>query len=372
MMTDTSTRSQPHDADISTTSSVRSSKTWLGSHRHLNMSGAWIIVLGVAAAWLYIQGSSTNLFTFNSCLIAVLGAIGLNLLMGTAGQVSIGNSAFMAVGAFGCVFTMRLGAPFPWDMLAGAVIAAACGAIVGLPALRLRGLHLALATLAAFYIVYYLGTQYELHARGAGSGGFTFNPLFQSRGLVGGQRDWTLLLWAIVSVSIVLAVRLENGKAARAWRLIRDHETAAPAIGIAVTRYKMSAFVLSSGLVGLSGALMGEISGSVSADEFTLFLGISYIAMVVIGGLDSVGGAIAGAFIVTSLPTLVPQVMASVLGAQTAASKGGAIAEVVYGSLVVLFVTVSPEGLSGWATSIVAGARRRLRRHLLASRNRAL
>jgi branched-chain amino acid transport system permease protein len=307
-----------------------------------------LALMAISTFYFTTKASSANLFTFNSCLLAAFGAIALNVLMGTAGQVSIGNSAFLAVGGFATIFFMRLGLPFPADVIAAGVAAGVAGLIVGLPALRLRGLQLALATLAAFYIVYYLGNEYQSKAKNAGSGGFSINPLFQSKGLVGGQKYWAWMLFGLTALLIVLAVRVTKYRSGREWRLIRDHETAAPALGIAVTRSKMTVFALSSVVIGIQGGLTVYLTGSVAADEFTLLLAVSYIAMVVIGGLDSIAGAVIGAAIVTALPTVVPHVVSSIIGAQRAAQKGASISEIVYGLLVVIFVTSSQRGIVGW------------------------
>lgn len=309
---------------------------------------AGLAVMAISTFYFATKASSANLFTFNSCLLAAFGAIALNVLMGTAGQVSIGTSAFLAVGGFSTIFFMRLGLPFPADVIAAGLAAGVAGLIVGLPALRLRGLQLALATLAAFYIVYYLGNEYQSKAKNAGSGGFSINPLFQSRGLVGGQRYWAWMLFGLTALLVILAGRVTRYRSGREWRLVRDHETAAPALGIAVTRSKMTVFALSSVVIGIQGGLTVYLTGSVAADDFTLLLAVSYVAMVVIGGLDSIAGAVIGAVVVTALPTVVPHVVSSIIGAQQAAQKGASISEIVYGLLVVVFVTSSQRGIVGW------------------------
>jgi branched-chain amino acid transport system permease protein len=311
------------------------------------------MLLGITAmtlitVYFVTEASSANLFTFNSCLLAAMGAIALNALMGTAGQVSIGNSAFLMVGAFATVFFYRLGLPFPADVLCAGLAAGVAGGIVGLPALRLRGLQLALATLAAFYIVQYLANQYQSKASNAGSGGFNITPLYQSKGLVGAQKYWAVTLLVVTSVLVVIASRAVRHRSGRAWRMIRDHEAAAPALGIAVTRSKMIVFALSSIVIGIEGGLTAYLTGSVIVDNFTLLLAVSYIAMVVIGGLDSIAGAVIGAAIITALPTVVPKLVSHVIGAQSAAQKGASISQILYGLLLVVFVTSSPRGIIGW------------------------
>lgn len=306
-----------------------------------------IALLTAVTAYYVTEASSFHLFVLNTCLLAVIGAVALNLLMGTAGLVSIGNSAFMAVGAFSAVWVTQASLPFPLDLIAAAISAALAGVIIGLPALRLRGLHLALATLAGFFIVSYFATVYQSKAKGGGSGGFHIPVLFQDQGFVGGQQYWAGTLLVIVALVLVAANRLASHRSGRAWRMIRDHEIVAHTVAIPVTRYKMLAFAISSALIGFQGALAAHLSGSVAVDAFTLGLAISYIAMVLIGGLDSVLGAVIGAFLVTALPTLVPIFITAVVGQLKSASQGPAFAEIIYGLLVIVFITSSPQGIVG-------------------------
>lgn len=322
--------------------------------RKLQIGSVWLGILALIAitAYFVAEGSAFHLYVLNTCLLAVFGAIALNLLMGTAGLVSIGNSAFLAAGAFSAVFAIKSGIPFPADLAVAAVVAAAVGMVIGLPALRLRGLHLALATLAGFFIVTYFANEYQSKAKGGGSGGFFVSVLYQSQGLTGGQQYWAWTLLVLVGVLILGATRLDRGRSGRAWRMIRDHEIVAHTLGIPVTRYKMSAFAISSAVIGFQGALAAHLSGSVSVDQYTLGLAIAYIAMVLIGGLDSVLGAVIGAFLVTSLPTIVPAVITTALGTTTTAIRVPAIAEIIYGLLVVLFITSSPQGIVGLLRAI--------------------
>jgi branched-chain amino acid transport system permease protein len=322
---------------------------WLSRLRALPVRPAWFGIAGLALITGYYvsEASAFHLFILNTCLLAVIGAVALNLLMGNAGQVSIGNSAFLAVGAFSAVFAVRSGIPFPGDLGVAAVVAAAAGAVIGLPALRLRGLHLTLATLAGFFIVQFFATYYQTHTRGGGSGGFFIPVLFQDQGYVGGQQYWAWTLLVVVALLILVATRLGAERSGRAWRIIRDHEIAAHTLGVPVTRYKMLAFAISSGLIGFQGALAAHLSGNVSIESFTLGLAIGYIAMVLIGGLDSVLGAVIGAFLVTALPTVVPIAVTALLGRLPIAGLGPALAEILYGLLVIVFIVSSPQGIVG-------------------------
>jgi branched-chain amino acid transport system permease protein len=326
----------------------------LGRVRRVPIRPAWygVAALAVITAYYVAEGSAFHLFLLNTCLLAAIGAIALNLLMGTAGLVSIGNSAFLAVGAFSAVFAVKSGVPFPGDLVLGAVVAAAAGVVIGLPALRLRGLHLALATLAGFFIVQYFATLYQSKGKGGGSGGFFVPVLFQGQGFTGGQQYWAWTLLVIVGLLVLVATRLSAERSGRAWRMIRDHEIVAHTLGIPVTRYKMIAFALSSALIGFQGALAAHLNGSVSVDQYTLALAIAYIAMVLIGGLDSVLGAVIGAFLVTALPTVMPILLTSVLGRLPIARQGPAVAEILYGVLVIVFITSSPQGIVGLLRNI--------------------
>jgi len=152
-------------------------------------------------------------------------------------------------------------------------------------------------------------------------------------------------------VVIIGASVITKGKVGRSLRIIRDHELAAPAFGVNVTRNKLIVFGLGFAVIGLQGGLTAYYSGLVTIDSFTLLLTIQYLAMVIIGGLDSIPGAVIGAFIVTILPTLITNLLSSSLGA-AATVKGPQIATIVYGVLVIIFVTSSAGGIVGWTRSI--------------------
>jgi branched-chain amino acid transport system permease protein len=347
------------------------SERGLAQLRRVRIRSVWygIAILAAITAYFVVEGSAFHLFVLNTCLLAVIGAVALNLLMGTAGLVSIGNSAFLAVGAFSAVFALKSGIPFPGDLVFAALAAAAAGLVIGLPALRLRGLYLALATLAGFFIVGYFANEYQSKAKGGGPGGFFVPVLYQAQGFIGGQQYWAWTLLVVAAVVILGATRLSADRSGRAWRMIRDHEIVAHTMGIAVTRYKMAAFAISSALIGFQGALAAHLSGSVTIENFTLGLAIAYVAMVLIGGLDSVLGAVIGAFVVTGLPTAVPLVITAVSGPLSTASQAPALAVIIYGLLVIVFITSSPQGIVGLlrnlrrsrlATTAVTNLRRRV------------
>lgn len=305
-----------------------------------------VIIPVLLLLWAGASGlSQVNMFLVASVLLACIGAIALNLLMGTLGQVSLGTAAFLAIGAFGAYALLAAGVPFPLDVVGASLAAGIIGILFGLPALRLRGLYLALATLAAYFVVFYFVDLYQEHSP-YGSG-FLIQPLFSSFGSEASLQYWCGLLLVIVAVEVVAAAHLSAGRAGRAWRVVRDHETAAPALGINVLRVKLTTFALTSCLMGLQGALTFHLTGSVSDDQFTFALSVSYLAMIVIGGLDSVAGAIIGAAIVVLLPTLVPELIARIAPSSAAVSQGPALAEIAYGALLVIFIVIAPDGIVG-------------------------
>jgi branched-chain amino acid transport system permease protein len=308
--------------------------------------GAGIIVLALltlafTTTWSYYA------FTFDTILLAVLGAVALNLLMGTAGLVSIGNAAFLEAGAFATLIFLRMGVPFPLTVILAGAASAAIGIVIGLPAMRLSGIYLALATLAGFFIITYFANEYQTYAKGGGAGGFVIPALYASKGLTGSVNYWAWTLFVLVALLLVVCARMSRWRAGRAWRLARENETAARALGIRVPRYKMMAFALSSAIIGVEGGLTLYFSGSVSTDDFTLTLSVSYVAMVLIGGLDSIAGAVIGAAAVTALPVIVPKVLNGVLGSQNAASYSSAVSEIIYGVLIMVFIISSSQGLVG-------------------------
>jgi branched-chain amino acid transport system permease protein len=318
--------------------------------------GRWTLPVGLVLLALVtllatVVLSIANLSVFDSVLLACLGAIALTVLTGTAGQVSIGNSAFLAVGGFATIWALRAGIPFPADIIVATVVSAVVGLIVGLPGVRLRGLELALATLAAFFIVSWATNQYETDTPGA-SAGFNLPTLFESKGLSAGGKYWAWLLYVILGLVIIGAYRLRRGKLGRALRIIRDHELVAPSLGIPVTRYKLLLFAGSSAVIGLQGSLFAYFLGSVTSGTYTLTLAIQYLAMVIIGGLDSIPGAILGAAIVTVLPTLLTSVLTPIMGTQ-AAIDAPQIASISYFALLIVMLAVAPEGLAPWGSRAV-------------------
>ena len=321
-----------------------------------------IAVIVVVVAFYSATGTSYSLYLVDTILLAAIGALALDLLMGTGGQVSIGNAAFLALGAFATVWASRAGVSAPVDVLIGGGVCAVGGLIFGLPALRIRGMYLALATLAAFYIVTFIGNKYQSDTVGAG--GFYLKPWFKGT-LTHQHVIWAWLLSGVLAATIMLAGWLRTGRSGRAWRMIRDHEVAASMMGIPVARYKLILFVISSALIGIEGGLAAHFTSSVSADAYTLGTSIAVIAMILIGGLDRQAGALVGALIVTMLPIYVPDVLNMLLSSSAARNDAAGYAQMIYGALIMVFIIAAPQGIvgllgAGWrrAVSLVTSSTR--------------
>jgi len=166
----------------------------------------------------------------------------------------------------------------------------------------------------------------------------------------------------VASISTVRAW-LRTGRSGRAWRMIRDHEVAAPMMGIPVARYKLLVFVISSALIGMQGALTAHFVGSLSYEAFTLNLAISYIAMILIGGADSQAGPLIGAVLVSTMPTFVPDLVSRFAGGSVSAVHTAAYSQITYGALIIVFIVFAPRGVNGWFVDIAAWSRRKVSTH---------
>lgn len=311
---------------------------------------ATLLILAGVTAYVALFLPQDTIYQYNTFLIYGIVALALNLLMGTAGQVSLGTAGFLAAGAFTAVFFYRAGVWFPFDVILAAIVGAVIGLIVGVPSLRLRGIYLALGTLAAYETIIWAANDYQTAK--TGPAGFIILPLFTSAGLVRQQEYWAVVLFALLAVAMIIFARISMSRAGRAWRMIRDHEAAAPALGIRATRYKLQAFIISSAVTSACGALLLHFTGSATVDSFTLDLTVAFIAMIFVGGIDSVIGAVIGAGIITALQQLVPRLLASVTS--NGSTVGGNLAVIIYGALVVILVTRSPGGVAGWLRELGA------------------
>ena len=283
------------------------------------------------------------IFNMNMIGIAVVGAIGIDLLAGCAGQLSMGHAAFLAIGAYSygvLTQTYHVGV-IPGLVLSG-LISAFIGLLVGIPSLRLKGLYLALATMGFVFIVEALIKHMQWLTRGVRG-----LPISQAH-ILGVALDSDIRLYfVVVTVAVLMTFigrLLLDSKPGRAFIAIRDSDVAAEASGINLTVYKCLAFAISSFYAGVAGALYALAVGLISPENFGIMLSIQYLVMIVVGGAGSIYGAILGAVFMTLLPEAIRNAK-HVLPESMAIS--GYFQMIIYGLTMLAFIVFEPRGLYG-------------------------
>lgn len=279
-------------------------------------------------------------------LLASIGALSLMLLTGYAGQISLGHAGLIAAGAFTTgILAREIHAPFWVTLPASALTGVVLGFIFGLPSLRLRGLYLAVSTLALHFIVIYLGGEYETK-RGFSTGIVVDPPSLGGFALRDG-RAWYFALLAAAAACLFICINLLRSRSGRAWQALHTRETVAEALGIGIARYKLLAFVISSAMTSVAGCLFAYYRGFVSIEAFDLFLSIQYVAMIIIGGMGSLLGAILGAAFVVVFPYVIEALLHLLPNVQRLAGDIFAVNYASFGVVMILFLVFEPLGLVG-------------------------
>jgi len=327
----------------------------------------WIIA-AVAAVVLVEASNAFLLLMIGTIVIYSISAIGLTWLMGRAGLVSIGNAAIMGVGAY--ITAIASAKPvisdFPIPILLSAVGGMVAGLIVGLPGLRIRGIYLAISTLALQYFVTFAGSEYE-QLSGQPSG-LVVTPLSIAGHTFLYGRGLVLILLAFLGLTVLLVRSVLRQGPGRMFGAIKESEIAAAAIGVNTTRWKLAAFVGSSAVIAVAGSLFAYYTEVVDSATFSLDFAITFIVIIIIGGMGSIPGAIVGAVIVVGLPHLLTMVTSSLPQAgigQWLQSNVFYINEGLFGFLLLLVIIYQPDGLAA-ATQAWPGLRHlppRLKRH---------
>lgn len=282
----------------------------------------------------------------NQVGIATIGAIGLNILVGYTGQISLGQGGFMAVGAYTAgILTARFGLPWYASTLVACLVTAAIGAVFGIPSLRLKGLYLAIATLAAQEIILWIVT----HWRGLTGGVDALvvpNPtLFGIQ--INSDFDFYWIIWALAGVTAMATINLFRTHYGRAFVAIRDQDIAAEVMGVDLFKYKLLAFAVSSFFIGMAGALTAHYRSIVTWERFTIDVSVLYLAMIIIGGLGSVPGSLFGATFITLLPAFLSNLGRSVKGFFPGIDFIlPFIQQGAFGIVIILFLILEPEGLN--------------------------
>lgn len=280
----------------------------------------------------------------NQVGIAVVGAVGLNILTGYTGQISLGQGGFLAVGAYTSgLLVARAGVPTLGAVVIAVLFTALVGALFGLPALRLKGLYLAIATLAAQFIILWVVRNWDVVTGGVDSLFVSDPELFGFA--LGSDFRWYWVIGGCAALAVVTGRNLFRTGVGRAFMAIRDQDIAAEAIGVNLTRYKVVAFAVSSAYVGLAGALTAHWTNIVTFERFTLSVSILYLAMIIVGGLGSTLGSVLGAMFMIVVPSLLKQGAQNLEGSFLARQLP-AVELFVFGLVIVLFLVFEPRGLA--------------------------
>ncbi|MCC5950698.1 MAG: branched-chain amino acid ABC transporter permease [Acidimicrobiia bacterium] len=325
-------------------------------------------VLVAAVLWLItpLQVGDAWLFILNFIAVFAIGGIGLNLLTGFAGQVSLGHAFFLGVGAYAAAwFGGQQELPLVlWLPIAG-LVGAAIGALVGPIALRLSGHYLAIVTLALLFIGEHIflewtsvtgGTRGVRVNAGLSIGPVDFTALDVAGTTYSREQGLFWLLWGLVALAAVLAFNIVRTRPGRALQAIRDRDTAAEVIGVNITRYKVGVFAISSAYAAIAGGLYGAaLLRSVRPEQFGDFngilLSITFIAIIIVGGMGTTVGAILGSFVVVGLPRVIERFSGDLPFLIQGAGDSGLIRvsqfnNMLFGLLIIVFLLVEPMGIA--------------------------
>jgi branched-chain amino acid transport system permease protein len=311
-----------------------------------------IAIAVILAVFYVIVPLTASEYVFQAVLlpsmILALGAIGLNLLVGYCGQISLGTGAFMAVGAYAAYnLSVRVpGLNLLLVFLLSGGIAAAVGVLFGIPSLRIKGFYLAVATLAAQFLMDWLFLRIKWFTNYNSSGSVSAPTLDIFGYVFASATQKYMLTLAIVTVLTIVAKNLVRGRIGRAWMATRDMDIAAEIIGIKPLTAKLSAFAVSSFYAGVAGALWGFIYlGAWEPAAFDINRSFLLLFMVIIGGLGSILGSFLGAAFITLLPLVLNQAPAA-LGFPLSTAVTAHLELMIFGALIIFFLIVEPHGLA--------------------------
>ncbi len=318
----------------------------------------WFLVLGVVLMLLLPQMSLGGEYLVSEYALSMLitigifgiAALGLNILVGFSGQISLGHSAFFGFGAFASAWINNsFEIPVFWSIPLAGLMTTAVGMIVGIPAARIKGLYLAIATLASQFILE------DFFARAEWFTGGTAGALANSFSIFGyevlGDRSYIYVVLAYVVVMYALAANLMRTRDGRAMIAVRDHYLSAEMMGINLTKYRILSFGISSFYAGIGGALWGHYLSFVSVEGFDILLSIQFLGMIIIGGLGSIMGSLMG----TAFLVLLPEIMEHAVSTVGKTDWGNApwlrdglayFKEMAIGLAIILFLIFEPDGLA--------------------------
>ncbi|MEX2199606.1 MAG: branched-chain amino acid ABC transporter permease, partial [Burkholderiales bacterium] len=298
-----------------------------------------LFVVLLAAPWWASEYMMTQLHFIG--IYSIVG-LGLMLLVGFTGQISLGHAAFLAVGAYTEALLAAAGWPFWLSLPCAALLSAAVGIVVGLPALRLKGIYLAIATLAFGVIAEEIAARWE--SLTGGNSGLHVKPIELFGATLDGDADFYYLVLALTALCCIALANLLRSPTGRAFVAIRDSEISAACMGVNLARYKTLSFALSAALTGVGGALYAHKVSFISPEQFTLLVSIELVTLVILGGVGSLHGAVFGAAFIIVLPQLIA-IVKDYLPAAVAGAAG--LQSTVFGLVLIGFIIFEPMGLYG-------------------------
>ena len=305
---------------------------------------AWLGALAVGL--LLFPFAASEYWLYLACLVAInmASACGLNILTGYTGLVSLGQAAFMGLGAYTvAVLEQRWATPFAFNLLAAGAVATAGGVIVGIPSLRVKGLYLAIATIAASVIAHFLFANLAVTG---GTAGLTVPPA--RLGSLALDTSFKLY-WLILPTTLLMllgSANLFRTRIGRAFIAIRDRDISAEVLGIPLLRYKLLSFGLSSFYAGVAGGLWAYFFRVVTPESFPLIMSIFYLAAIIVGGMGTLLGSILGALFMTLVPELLKLLVGWLPASANATLVLSPVRTIVFGALIVGFLIFEPHGLA--------------------------
>ena len=305
---------------------------------------AWLVALLAALAAFPLVGGGYLVGLMCVLGIHVIAAAGLNIMTGGAGLISLGHAAFMGVGCYTAAWLAQRGVPFVVTLPAAGLMAAALGVVVGLPSLRIKGLYLAVATLAMQFLMVYIFREWESVTCGVRGVNVPPASLFGLSLNTDARMAW--LIGACAVVMLIGARNMFRTRVGRAFTAIRDKDISAEVLGIHLLHYKLMAFAIGAFYAGVAGALLGYFYRAMTPEYFTLQLSIFYLAAIIVGGLGSTLGTILGAVFMTLVPELLRGGVAfAAQWTPRATEILSPIQQVVFGLLIIGFLVFEPHGL---------------------------
>ena len=315
---------------------------------------AWFVIFLILIALIFlgslfgIGANEYHYFIANLILINLIAAIGLQLLVGFTGLLSLGHAAFLGVGAYtSAILITKLGCPFILSILVAGLVAAIFGIIVGIPSLRIKGFYLMVATLAFQFVIDYIIIHWESVTRGI-RGIELPTPHILGVSL-STHKAYFLFLFVLVVFFMWGAKNITRSKIGRAFIAIRDNDVSAEIIGISIFRYKLLSFAVSAFYAGVAGALFAGLLRTAIPEDYTFLHSIIFLAMVLVGGLGRMVGTIFGVVFVTLVPVLLDLIVSYIANVYDPnfTMYLGPMKELVFGGLIILFIIFEPEGLVG-------------------------